>query len=572
MAELILKTAGGDRRIEFSPDRSLREVLDATSFRVRSGCRGTGACGLCRVRVRSDEPDVPTPVERIYLSDDQIASGIRLACQVRPRQDMEVLVLERDPVTAWRAISPASPCYNARSAGFPLASPALNLPKDVQHPYGAAVDLGTTHVSVSFYDLLTGKWFAGRHGLNPQVEYGTDVMTRLTAASESRELAKAMRRQAIDAIGSAIIDVAAREGLGPEQVVRLALVGNTAMLGLLSGRNYHLLLQPAHWMRPVDCLPESPGGLSADWGIHPEAAVEIFPPLAGFVGSDLLAGCIAMKLIEGDPGSLLIDFGTNSEIALWDGEVLWVTSAAGGPAFEGCGISCGVSGESGAIYQVRDLEYREGRSAGDSPLSCAGCRLDAGKGITASNVLGLDLQFKTIDGENPSGFCGSGIVDLIACLVRSGKLTGIGRFAADISNDGFVLLDGERKLVLTKRDVDIFQRAKAAINAAVRILLSMARMNSRDLRRIYIGGAFGHFLNMDSAVDVGLLPDMDHEAVQLCGNTALSGCAELLMSPGAEELLAGLAAKARVVNLSQCTDFDDFFLDGLYLKRWPEGG
>ena len=140
-------------------------------------------------------------------------------------------------------------------------------------------------------------------------------------------------------------------------------------------------------------------------------------------------------------GSLLIDFGTNSEIALWDGRSLWVTSAAGGPAFEGCGIGCGTPAEPGAICRVT-------RPRSDRPAA---------------------LEFQTIDDEKPRGLCGSGLVDLIACLLESGKLTRIGRFSAEVPRGGIVLLNGDRQpLVLTKRDVDIFQRAKAAIFAGVR--------------------------------------------------------------------------------------------------------
>src|SRR5208337_1231786 len=194
-----------------------------------------------------------------------------------------------------------------------------------------------------------------RRGLNPQGTYGTDVMARLIAANESQQAARVLRRLAVDAIGSAIMDVATREGIGAEQVVRVAIVGNTAMLALLSGRNSHLLLQPAYWTRHIDCSAENTGNpqeLSLELGINSEALIEVLPPLAGFVGSDLLAGVLAAGLLKGERGSLLIDFGTNSEIALWDGRSLWVTSAAGGPAFEGCGIGCGTPAEPGAIYAV----------------------------------------------------------------------------------------------------------------------------------------------------------------------------------------------------------------------------
>jgi len=554
LPKIIIKTGQGDQLIEFFPGPSVREILDTTGSRVRSRCRGNGACGLCRVRVNGAELPEPNPAERIYLSEEQISSGVRLACQIRPECDVEVSVLDREPVSTWRAI----PGPGGNFSSFPS-----DLPKDVNRPYGVAIDLGTTHISLSFYDLSTGQWFAGRRGSNPQGSYGSDVMTRLCAAHESQQTARILKRLVVDAIGTALMDIAAREGISLEQVVKATVVGNTAMLALLSGRNSHLLLQPSYWMRPIDCVLDNPEELAAEWGIYPGAIVEILSPLSGFVGSDLLAGILATKLFESEPGTLLIDFGTNSEIALWDGECLWVTSAAGGPAFEGCGISCGIPAEPGAIYQVREL-------AGDWQWS-AEARGNSGDSILESDGLGLGLEFRTVDHEKPRGFCGSGIIDLIACLLRSGKLTSIGRFSAEVSGGSIVVLIGNRvQLLLTKRDVDVFQRAKAAISAAVRVLLSMARMRTTELKRIHIGGAFGHFLNRRNSIEIGLLPELSHDAIELCGNSALRGCEELLMSDHSTRILMDLKANARLINLAQSEEFEALFLEGLYLGKWKE--
>lgn len=563
---LTIKTTDGDRHVEFSPGQSLRDILDLTSYRVRSGCRGTGACGLCRVRTVLDGLDEATLAERLYLSSDQLATGVRLACQVKPKQSLEVTVLNQAPLSKWKTINP---CHHT---GLHLRElpgcPPAGLPGDVKNPFGVAIDLGTTHISLAFRDLLTGEWITGRFGLNPQGEYGTDVITRLTAACESREHAGALRRHAVDAVGDAIADIAGREGISPEQVVKIVLCGNTAMTALLSGKNYDLLLKPAQWMRYIDCLPEDTSEYTRIWGIHPEAGVHILPPIAGFVGSDLTAGILATRLTESEPGTLLIDFGTNSEVALWDGKSLWVTSAAGGPAFEGCGISCGMPAESGAIYQVRSLNGGDRGSSGVSGSTSSRDDTDKGTGYPMPISPGLTLYSRTIDGENPAGLCGSGIVDVIACLVRSGKLTSMGRFSPDVGQKGLTLFNGERNLVLTKKDVDAFQRAKAAVSAAIMILLSKARMSSSELGKVFIGGAFGRFLTRADAVETGLLPDMEPQNISLCSNTALAGCELLLSSPEPGNCLKEAVAGAKVINLSQEADFNDFFLEGLYLRRW----
>ena len=530
MPTLIVKLETGEQRIPFVPGQSLRHILDATDVRVRSGCRGMGACGLCRVRIEAGEVGEPTPNERVHLDGAQLAQGIRLACQVMPEQDLQIVILSPAPKSAWRHLDGEEGQRITRSLAFPLS----DLPQEVKRPYGAAVDLGTTHISLSLYDLSSGQWLAGRYGLNPQMYFGSDVMTRLVAASESPEQARAMSQQAVEAIGGALWDIATREGIDLGRVVRLALVGNTAMLALLSGRNHGLLLQPSHWMSAIDCLPDDTKAWAVSWGIHPQARIEVIPPLAGFVGSDLLAGVVTTNLTENGAGGLLIDFGTNSEIALWDGQVLWVTSAAGGPAFEGSGISCGLPAEPGAIYRV---SLQEGA-----------------------------LDFAVIASSEPRGLCGSGLVDLVAGLIRSGRLTNMGQFVPTVPREGFALVRGERDIVLTKEDVDVFQRAKAAIGAGIQALLAKADMEYEDLRRICVGGAFGRFLNVANAQEIGLLPRIRPALVELCGNTALAGCEDALLSPVAVERLKNLRDQAKIINLSRYLDFDDLFLENLYLQ------
>jgi uncharacterized 2Fe-2S/4Fe-4S cluster protein (DUF4445 family) len=527
---LIVNGEEGARRIPFEAGRSLRDILDATDLRVRSGCGGRGACGLCRVRIDAGQGGAPTAYERIYLETDGLDQGVRLACQVIPTQDLQIEILAPAPESNWRSL-PDDP---GRCLGRICASPLKDLPPEVRAPCGVAVDLGTTHISLSLYELSGGKWLAGRSGLNPQMRHGSDLMTRLMAASDSLEQARAMGRQVVAAMGEALLDMAVREGVDIERVVRLTLVGNTAMLGLLSGKNYDLLLQPRHWMRPVDCLPDRPELWAAPLGIHPRASIEVIAPLAGFVGSDLLAGVLRTHLTEDGPGSLFIDFGTNSEIALWDGQELLVTSAAGGPAFEGSGISCGMPADPGAIYRV---SFRNGLP-----------------------------EFAVLGDSEPHGLCGSGLVDLIAGLVRSGSLTNKGRFVPDVPKEGVVIAQGHHTMALTRRDVDVFQRAKAAIGTGIEALLNQAAMGYKDVRRIYVGGLFGRFLDVVNAQQIGLLPVMPPDRVALCGNTALAGCAEVLLSDAGAQRLGAIRDRTKVINLSNRPDFDDLFLTNLYLE------
>jgi uncharacterized 2Fe-2S/4Fe-4S cluster protein (DUF4445 family) len=157
-------------------------------------------------------------------------------------------------------------------------------------------------------------------------------------------------------------------------------------------------------------------------------------------------------------------------------------------------------------------------------------------------------------------------VDLIAGLVRSGQLNNKGQFAPDVPGEGFVLARGEQTIVLTKGDVDVFQRAKAAVGTGIQVLLTQAAMGYKDLRQVYVGGLFGRFLDVVNAQEIGLLPVIPPERVDLCGNTALAGCAEILLSPVAVQCLKSLRDQTKITNLSQWPDFDDFFLTNLYLQ------
>ncbi len=519
-------------KIPFQSGQSVREILDGSDLRVRTGCSGMGACGLCLIRIERGEAGEPTPNEEIHLDETALGQGMRLACQVTPTEDLQIAIVNPAPKSHWK-----NPVLHSTKRYPPLGPE--DLPGEAVHPKGIAIDLGTTFINLSVWDLLSGRYLTGRQGLNPQLERGADVLTRLLAAAQSGENALLLRRRAMDGIGEALRDIAVREGIDLQEVVRVVLVGNTAMLALLCDRDQTLLLEPKYWTAPLACQPDDLAAWPLHLDLNPRAVIRVLPPLAGFVGSDLLAGVLATALTEKSHGGLLIDFGTNSEIALWDGKTtLWVTSAAGGPAFEGSGISCGMPAEQGAIYRVsRD---------------------------------GATLLLDVLGAREPRGLCGSGLVDLLAILVREGRVDPAGRFMPSVSPEGFVVREEDPAIVLTKKDVDVFQRAKAAIAAGVEVLMAAAGMSRKDLRTVYVGGAFGQCLDVANAKEIGLLPDIEADLIKLCGNTALAGCEDVLLSP-ASRGLKRLRACATIINLSDCEDFGDRYIDNLYLRPMSIG-
>lgn len=504
---------------------TLRDALLAAGVQLQSACAGNGHCGRCLVVVDEQSPFALTVAEQTKLSPRQMEEGLRLACQLRLEATSAVSALHvslppQAGQTRWRAMREDEYC------SLDAFLPAASFPAG----YGVAIDLGTTHIRLTLLDLVSGQRLAGQTGLNPQLDFGADVLNRLMAAAESPSIATELRRRVVWAIAAALKTLTEQTGVNRREILQLAIVGNTAMLTLLAGLDPRPLMSPENWSSRLDCTAVDDGLLSTAWHLPSPATIRLIQPLGGFVGSDLLAGILATRLIEQAAGSLLIDFGTNSEMALWDGMTLHVTSAAGGPAFEGSGISCGMAAEAGAVFRLSDQD-------------------------------GPSFELSVLGGGEPRGLCGSGLVDAIAWLRRHGKLDAVGRFSHELA-DGFILARHDRDIVLAGRDIDVFQRAKAAIAAGSRWLCQQADMPLADLKHVYVCGAFGNWLNVDSARAVGLLPTFGEVTLQ--ANTALAGC-EMLLSPRCQTRADAILALAKVYNLASEPAFEAWYMENLLL-------
>lgn len=514
-----------EHRIPFTLGATLAEILNASGVGVRSGCGGNGRCGLCKIFIEHGGANKTTESERTHLTPHQIRNGLRLACRVLPQTDLRIRVADRESVPAWHRIDP----FDTH----------VELPEEVgvfpEKSFGVAVDLGTTNIRLSLWDMAGRTRLSGRSGPNPQARFGADVLTRLGAASESPDRARKIGRVAQNAIEEAIHDMVS-EAVGDMGDIRhVAIAGNTAMLALLTGKNHTCLIRPDSWEKEIDCRPDDPEVWNRAWGLDTGTTIDVLQPLGGFVGSDILAGLVATNLIEGPPGSLLIDFGTNSEMALWDGRSVWVASAAGGPAFEGCGIRCGMPAEPGAI-----------------------CKFTCANPISESHI-------EVIGGGEATGICGSGLVDIIADLLKSGYLKENGHFAKSGGKAGLSIC--KNGISVHERDIDVFQCAKAAIGAGLACLLKASDMRIRDLRRACVCGAFGRFLNIGNAQAIGLLPDIPAHMAELSGNTALAGCEHLLFVRDGNEKMAALKRKCKMVNLARIPEFEDLFVENLFLWK-----
>lgn len=526
----IMTVRSHNRALRLPVDGSLsvRTALDTTELRVRAACGGQGSCGACLIQTLDGDFNPPTLAERQKLLPDDLATGMRLACQLRPLGRCELYLEHPAPRSHWK-------CPNSERRYRAVRNPAID-----QAVYGVAVDLGTTHIRLSLWNRQSGRFIASRYGINPQTAHGADVLTRLDAeqmlAPEKRHIGRMARYAIVDGIKDILSRDVGEVTPMLAQIGKILIVGNTAMLTLLCGNDGQQLYDPENWQKPLICHADNSASWRKDWRM-PNVAIHIVQPLAGFIGSDLPAALIATAITDQKQPILLADFGTNTEIALWDGRTVWATSIPGGPAFEAVGIRNGMSADSGAICQV--LKSADG------------------------------WQLKTLDDAPVRGFCASGFIDAIAGLLAEQQIKPSGRFLHEPAATGFLLDANNPRTAIFAGDVDIFQRAKASTAAAMTQLLAVAGLTLNDLSALWICGSFGRHLDLASAFQVGLLPPLGTNKVRMLADASLAGCERLLLDPAGQALLDAIVERTRVLNLANDLEYENRFIDNLRLQPMP---
>jgi uncharacterized 2Fe-2S/4Fe-4S cluster protein (DUF4445 family) len=305
------------------------------------------------------------------------------------------------------------------------------------------------------------------------------------------------------------------------------------MLMLVCGGDSNVMYELENWHRRVAVQADDIAAWRQEWHL-PHAEIGIIQPLSGFVGSDLLADLLAIDITAQAPPVMLADLGTNTEIALWDGEVIWVTSVPGGPAYEGVGMRNGLAAELGAIYKIS--KHAEGwhcSTLGDAPVR---------------------------------GLCASGFIDAIALLVDEKLLKPSGRFVRPVSDQGYRFEPDNSRSAIFAGDVDLFQRAKASTAAAMAQLLKFACLGISELQALWVCGSLGRHIDYKHAVRIGLLPDVSAEKVRYSPDASLAGCEALLLRPDTELKLNAIKALSKPVNLGSIEDYEDLFIENLRLQ------
>ncbi len=410
-------------------------------------------------------------------------------------------------------------------------------------PLLAAFDIGTTSVVCYLMDGISGQTLHVESQLNRQVSYGADVISRADFAVKGglREISRVIRGQLADLLTAACAAV----GRSTDDLLLLTVAGNTCMHHLFAGIRPDALLTPPYFpeVRQALEVPAAHLGLPAGRG----AVVRLLPIIAGFVGADTSAAMLAAEFDTLGELSLLIDIGTNGELVLGDGRRRVACSTAAGPALEGAKISCGMRGADGAIDHVV---------------------WDGG-----------DITFTTIGGKPPAGICGSGLIDLIAVLLRAGVLTPSGRFAKDEALAGvpalrarvvrrgrlasFVLAEAGadgKPVELTQGDVREVQLAKGAIAAGIELMCATLGAKPADIRRVFLAGAFGSYMDAASAVAIGMLPPLELSRVAASGSAAGAGAQLCPLSEAEVRRCGRLARETAFLELALHPQFQKTFI------------
>lgn len=595
------------RRVEVGNGTAVLAAIRVAGPELVTVCGGRGLCGTCKVIAPGRGLTPPTEQERELLTPAELSTGVRLACQATVVADAWVDV-PPESLTAPQRLQ-----FESRGASVPALDPAVvavdvllrppgldDLRSDAtrledavalagqpatrtglavlsaapvtlraQHwaaraavhsyrtgereivallpegmaPLGAAIDAGTTKLAAYLVNLATGKTVATGAVVNPQVTAGEDVMSRIAYADANPSGAGDLHARLLDGINGLLGDLRAQIGAPAWQVVDAVAVGNTAMHHLLVGLPLRQLGRAPY----VPAVTEALELRGADVGLElaPGALLYLPPNIAGFVGADHTAVLLAVGAAECAGNVLVLDVGTNTEISVACGGQLWACSCASGPAFEGAHIRDGMRAAHGAIERV--------------------------------NYLDGTFAVHTIGGGAPTGICGSGILDAVAAALEAGIVSERGRLARahplvirSAGEPACVLVPAAltahgRDIVLTRADVGEIQLAKAAIRAGIELMLTAAGIEADALDEVVVAGAFGTYLDVTSAVAVGMLPKLPKERYRQVGNAAGLGARQLLASRQCREMADDIARRIRYVELTTHPEFADTFARELTL-------
>lgn len=578
-------------------DITLLEALERLGIKLETLCGGAGWCGQCIVKVRGVLSKVNSN-EKNLISDEMIREGYRLACQTVIKGDADVEIPPQTRVYAHQILTSGKTLEKAKinpvvkALKLKLPSPTLedqradieriedeigrkltisdisilkDIPtilrenqfslevvlyndtllevrKETNRPiYGVAVDIGTTTIVAYLLDLTKGEIDVAS-ALNPQAKRGADVISRIDYAVKGG--LEELKGLVVDEINSLIKELCERQRIASTDIYDITVVGNTTMVHLFLG-------VPPNYIAVSPYIPVFTRSILIDASqiginINPRGKCYVLPNISSYIGADTVGVVLATGLYKDNGVKLALDIGTNGEMVLKVGEKLFACSTAAGPAFEGANITYGMRGARGAIDHVS---------------------IDDGK-----------INVHVIDDVPPIGICGSGLLDAVAVMIELGILDETGRIIypegeliKDLVRKGnngleFVLRANGGEIPINQKDVRELQLAKSAIRAGIEILLEEARKDYSDIDTVYLAGAFGTYLNPESAIKIGLLPPLPISRVYSVGNAAGEGAKLALIDKDVRDIAEKVSKEVHYIELSSRRDFQEKFMEFMYFE------
>ena len=611
-ATVAVTFSGEDRTIPVARGETFLHAAQNAGIDVMATCGGRGRCRSCRIKVLKGGVPPPTVMDRVQLGHDEVREGFRLACQTAALEDCTIMRMppitegghqilscahdfrgdsrlslesgvEKRFVTARLPAEEHQQTSDAEEIVGALAGAAgAELPLDVlrripgvlreadgavtvttynkriidvesgdttAHKYGMAFDIGTTSIVGFLMDLDSGEQLAAVGNLNPQAVYGGDLMSRIAFAQFKPAALKRLQTRVLADVNAHIKDACDQAKVDPMQIYKVVVVGNTCMHHIFLGIDpTHVGLAPyAATVRYPVVVPAKEALLR----VNPNAPVCFLPIVAGFVGADTMAVVLATRIYDSPHIRVAADIGTNGEVVMGSRRRLVACSAPAGPALEGAQIKHGMRGAAGAIEKVE---------------------------ITDDVVCGV------IGNLPPIGICGSGLIDAVAKMLDAHVLNPSGLLRLQERDmlppairNRLIERDGERQFVLvwaaetgrgediviTQQDIRQLQLAKGAIHAGILMLKRVMGIQDAQIKELMLAGGFGNYINIESAVRIGLLPALPVERITYVGNAAALGAQIALLSETERNRATGLARKIEHVSLAARPDFQDVFIEAI---------
>ena len=499
---------------------SILDALMAADSSYTSVCGGTGKCNKCMIHIKEGSLPI-TPFDEKCFSKEKLENGLRLACKAYPTEPLAI-ELNFKGETDFMVVT-----------HYTKSEEPMKIKSDSNDAYGIAVDIGTTTIAMQLLNLQSGENILTHTTINHQRNFGADVISRIKASVEGKkeELQNSIRKD----LNEGIQYVVRQSGVPKEKVTEVAIAGNTTMTHLLMGYDCKSLGEYPFTPVNIELIESSYEKIIGNTFLN--ARVRVLPGISTFVGGDIVSGLYSCNVDEKESYSLLIDLGTNGEIALGNKEKIMTTSTAAGPAFEGGNIEWGVGSIQGAIAGVRITE--------EGPVIC------------------------TIGDKEPTGICGTGVIEMVAELIRTELVDETGGLDDDYFSGGYSLAktaDGD-EIVFTQQDIREIQLAKAAVRAGIETLVLRYGIEKNEIAQVYLAGGFGFKLDCQKAIEIGMIPEEFAGKIEAVGNSSLGGTVKCLLSEAGWKRTSAMGSRAKEINLSADKEFNAFYMKYMYFER-----